>query len=175
MATKGRRGTRSRNGRNVKYFYLNANLYRVLRIVRAEDFVECWNYTTHRREGLVWSEVRKRSERAFPLSEVCKMLGRTRVTLEQAIIAGKIPAPQRLYTLDLERKPGKYMFSEKDILSLHDYYLTVHVGRPRADGKITPGRMPTKAELRAMMRHDTVLYVQNDDGEFVPVWKEVDW
>jgi hypothetical protein len=53
--------------------------------------------------------------------------------------------------------------------------LTVHIGRPRKDGRVTPGRMPSKAELRALMRHDTMTYVKNADGEFTPVWKEVDW
>lgn len=175
MATKGRRGSRSRNRSDLRYFYLNSNLYKILRVNRPQDFVEVWNFTEHRVEGLIWSDVRKRAERAFTLQEVCSMIGRTRVTVELAIVEGKIKAPQRIYTLDLDRKPGKYLFSEKDVLDVHDYFLTVHVGRPRADGKITPGKMPTKQELRAMMRHDTVLYVKNDDGEFVPVWKEVEW
>lgn len=175
MASNSRRSTRSRGHRNLKYFFLNENLYRVLRVVRAEDFVECWNYTEHKRQALVWSEVRKKSQRAFTLQEVCDMLGRNRVTLENAILEGKIKTPQRIYSLDLDKKPGKYMFSEKDVMGVHDYLLTVHIGRPRKDGKITPTKMPNKTELRAMVRHDTVLYVQNKDGEFVPIWKEVEW
>lgn len=103
------------------------------------------------------------------------MLCRNRVTLENAILEGKVKAPQRIYKLDLSRKPGKYLFSEKDILAFHDYLLTVHIGRPRKDNKITPGKMPSKTELRAMIRHDTVFYVKSKDGDFVPMWKEVDW
>lgn len=175
MAVQGRKRARSRNSRDLKYFYLNGNLYKILRVVRPEDFVECWNYTEHKRQGLVWSDVRKRAERAYTMGEVTKMLCRTRVTLENAILDGRIPAPQRIYSLDLDKKPGKYMFSESDIFGVHDYLLTVHIGRPRKDGQITPGKMPTRGELRAMLRHDTVMYVKNDDGEFVPIWKEVDW
>jgi len=113
-------------------------------------------------------------EKAFPISEVSKLINRHRVIIENYILDGKIRTPQRIYTLDTKR-PGKYMFSEKDVLDLHDYLLTVHIGRPRKDGKITPGRMPSRAELKAMMRHDTTMYVKSADGTFTPVWKEMDW
>lgn len=109
------------------------------------------------------------------MQQVGKMIGRTRVQIENYILRGDIRRPQRIYTLDVEKKPGKYFFSEADVLGLHDYLLTVHIGRPRKDGRITPGKMPSKAELRAMMKHDLVTYVKTDEGEFRPIWKEIDW
>lgn len=137
--------------------------------------MEAWCYREGKRKGYVWSDVRKRMEVALPIAEVAKLIGRHRVQIENYILKGFIKSPQRVYTLDGNAKPGKYMFSESDVMGLHDYLLTVHIGRPRRDGRITPGRMPSKAELRAMMRHDTMTYVKNADGEFTPVWKEVDW
>lgn len=159
----------------LRYFYINGELHRVIRVIRPADLVEAWNYPQGKRAGYVWSDVRKKMERAFTLMQVSKMIGRNRVQIELYILEGKIKAPQRAYSLDGEKKPGKYLFSESDVLDLHDYLLTVHRGRPRADGRITPGPMPTKAELRAMMKHDMVTYIKTDDNQFRPIWKEVDW
>lgn len=137
--------------------------------------MEAWNFREGRVVGYVWSDVRKNMQRAFTLQEVASMIGRHRVQIQNYIINGDIKRPQRIYTLDGDKKPGKYFMSESDVLALHDYLLTVHVGRPRNDGKITPGKMPTKAELRAMMKHDVVTGVMRPGGEFIPTWKEVDW
>lgn len=176
MAPKARtdKGKRS-SSKPLKYFYINGDLHRVLRVVRPSDLVEAWNYPLGKRVGYIWSDVKKRKENAFTLQEVCSMVGRHRVQVELYILEGKIKTPQRIYTLDGDKKPGKYFFSESDVLDLHDYLLTVHIGRPRKDGKITPGKMPTKAELRAIMKHDLVTYVKTDDNEFKPIWKEIEW
>jgi hypothetical protein len=177
MATKGRASTRSRRRahKRIRYFYLNNHLHKVLRIIRAEDFVEAWDYTDGKAVGYIWSDVKKRMEKAMPMQEVSALIGRHRVQIENYILDGMITPPQRLYTLDSTKKPGKYMFSESDVLKLHDYLLTVHVGRPRKDGRITPGLMPSKAELRAAMRHNIVTYVKTGDDTYAPAWKEPDW
>lgn len=176
MAIEPRTGkSRRSSSKPLKYFYINGDLHKVLRVVRPSDFVEAWNYPQARRVGYVWSDVKKRMQRALTLQEVCKIINRHRVQVELYIINGKIKTPQRIYTLDGDRKPGKYFFSEDDVLDLHDYLLTVHIGRPRKDGQITPRNMPTKAELRAIMKHDLVTYVKTGDNEFQPIWKEVEW
>jgi hypothetical protein len=176
MATNTRNSTSQRRSRkSLRYFYINSDLHKVLRIVRPEDFVEAWNYRLGKRVGYVWSDVRKRMENAYTMQEVGQMVGRHRVQIENYILNGHIKTPQRIYTLDGEAKPGKYLFSETDVLGLHDYLLTVHIGRPRKDGKITPGKLPTRAELRAMLKHNLVTYVKTDDNEFRPIWKEKDW
>jgi len=175
MGSKEGKGTRARKRNRLRYFYLNGDLHKVLSINRAQDLVVSWHYKEGKRKAYVWSDARKRLGKAFPISQVSKMIQRHHVIIEKYILEGKIRPPERIYTLDEKRTPGKYMFSEKDVYELHDYLLTVHIGRPRKDGKITPGRMPSRAELRAMMTHDTTVYVKQEDGTFTPVWKEMDW
>ncbi|QIN94606.1 helix-turn-helix DNA binding domain protein [Streptomyces phage Muntaha] len=150
-------------------------MHRVLSTNRAQDLVVTWHFKEGKRRAYVWSDARRRLGKAFTMGQVSKMINRHRVIIEKYILDGKIRAPERIYTLDGTKRPGKYMFSEKDVLELHDYLLTVHIGRPRKDGKITPGRMPSRAELKAMMQHDTTMYVKSADGTFTPVWKEMDW
>lgn len=175
VAISGNKPVKGKRRRNIRYFFIGSDLHRVLRIVRATDLVEAWNYREGRSVAYIWSDVQKRMGHAFTLQQVCKMIGRHRVQIENYILAGNIKTPARTYSLDGNRSPGKYMFSEEDVLGVHDFLLTVHIGRPRKDGKITPGRMPTKTELRAMMRHNLVTYVKTDTDEFTPVWKEIEW
>jgi hypothetical protein len=172
-------GTKPRQRRNrksprLRYFFLDGDLHRVLSVIRAEDFVVCWNYPKRKRVGYVWSDVRRRHGRAFTLEQVSKMIGRHHVTLKRDILKGNIRRPQRAYSIT-GTTWSCYYLSEEDVYDLHDYLMTVHVGRPRQDGKVTVRDMPSKAELRAMMKHDIVTYVKTADGEFVPVWKEQDW
>ncbi|QGH79382.1 hypothetical protein SEA_LIMPID_49 [Streptomyces phage Limpid] len=159
----------------MRYFYLNGDLHKVLSVTRAQDFVVCWNFPQGKRVGYVWSDVRKNHGKAFRLQQVAEMIGRHYITIKRDILEGRIKAPQRIYAFNENRTPGAYYMSEEDVYALHDYMMTTHIGRPRGDGKVTVRDMPSKAELRAMMKHDLVTYVKTKDGDFVPVWKEQNW
>lgn len=153
------------------YFYYKGELHKKIRINRSADIVTAWSYPQGRAVQHQYSDVRKNGSKAWTTREVCKMVNRTRNVIDVAIREGMVPAPQMTYGIDENRNPYAWMWSEKDIMNLHDYLLTVHKGRPRKDGLIVPHAMPSKAELRAMMRQDTVFYVQTADGEFVPTWE----
>jgi hypothetical protein len=52
----------------------------------------------------------------------------------------------------------------------------IHSGRPRKDGRITPRKnIPTEKELRSLIGDAIMLYTQNKNGEFIPVWAEETW
>lgn len=165
-----------RKSKRVRYFYLEGDqLHKVLSTNRPQNLMVAWNFTQGKRVSYVLSDVRKRMRKAYTQDDVAKMFGRHPVRIDKTMRSGNVRLPQRIYTLDGNRRPGKYMFSEKDIYELHDYMMTVHRGRPRKDGRITPSGLPSKVELRAMLNTDTALYVKNEDGEFVQVFKENDW
>lgn len=158
----------------LRYFYLNGNLHKKLHINRGIDQITTWCYPLAKRIAYSYTDVKKRKEPAFTTKEVTKMLNRNRVVLEEAIMYGNIERPQFTYGLDENRKMCKYMWSEKNILEMHAFLSTVHRGRPRKDGLVTPQRLPTVRELRAIIRNDEVLYVKVGD-EFKPVWQAEDF
>lgn len=166
-----KRGAKRKRSKPLRYFFLNGDLHKSMHINRSKDIIWAWNYPKAKRAAYTYSDVKKRAGKAFTTKQVCEMVGRTRLILERAIISGNINAPQMTYGLDENRRPHKYMWSEKDIMDLHAFMMTVHRGRPRRDGLITSSNLPTARELRAMIHQETVLYVKNDDGEFVPTWK----
>ena len=166
---------RIRKGTSLKYFFLNDQAHRVLRISRAEDIIIAWNYHEEKRCTYIWSVTKGTMGKAFSVNQVAKMFNRNRLIIHNYIREGKIRRPYQTYSLDERRLPGKFLFSEDDLRELHAYMLTIHRGRPRNDGQITQVEVMSRAELEALMKEDRVLYAKDASGEYVPVWKQPDW
>lgn len=156
--------------RPLRYFFYRGDLHKKIHIHRPNDVITAWNYKTGSLEKYVYSDVRRNGESAFSTRQVEKMVNRSQKTIKNLIQHGMIRKPQATYGLDANRNEYAYYWSEKDIMDLHAYLSTVHYGRPRNDGLVTPKPMPTASELRAMIRQGTVFYIKVGD-EFVPTWK----
>ena len=159
----------------LRYFYLNSKLHKVLRRSRAEDLIVAWDYQLGKRVAYSLADVNKNKQYAYPISEVSKIIGKHEDTIKMHLYNGNLKFPQQIYSLNGNKTPGKYFWSEDDIRAMHDFFKSVHRGRPRKDGKITVGDMPSRAELEALMKKEDMLYVKNSDGEFIPVWKQPEW
>jgi hypothetical protein len=155
----------------LRYFFYKGELHKKIHINRGADIITAWSYPRGHTVRHSYSDVRRNGEKAFSTREVEGFVKRSRRTVKGAIEKGMIAAPQRTYGIDENRNGYAYYWSEQDIMNLHDYLVTVHIGRPRNDGMITTGNLPSKAELRAAIRQGTVFYVQTESGEFVPTWK----
>lgn len=171
MVSKKRGSTETK----LRYFYLNEKLHKVLRRSRAEDLLIAWDYQLGKRVAYSLADVNRNKQHAYPISEVVKIIGKHEDTIKMHLYKKNLRYPQRVYSLNGNKTPGKYYWSENDIREMHDFFKTVHRGRPRKDGAITPGNMPSRAELEAIMNRESVLYVKKDDGTFVPVWKQPEW
>jgi len=162
-------------GKRWNYFYLNDELHKTLETRRSEDLLVAWNYKQKKRVAYVLSDAYRRRQRAYSSGQVAKMMDRHVDTLKRHIRAGDIRKPQAAFALDGTDKLVKYLFSEEDVREIHEFFKTVHRGRPRIDGRITTSRTLSKAELEALLRNEKVLYTKSEDGEFIPVWKQPEW
>lgn len=161
--------------KRLNYFFLNGKLHKRLRILRAADSIETWCYPDSRRVTYTYTDVKKQMEPAYSTKQVAEMLGKSTETLFNAIRRGGIEEPAILYTLSTAKHKRGYRWHESHIMALHAYLLSIHRGRPRNDGKVTPQKLPTARELRAMIRQETVLYVKMPDGSFKPTWEAEDY
>jgi len=168
-------GNRSPKKRPLNHFFYKGKLHKKLRIVRAEDTIEAWCYPDSRRVVYTYSLLKRGMETAFSTAEVAEMFGLHPDTLENAVKAGGVEEPQVAYTLTTTKRKHAWRWDEKTIMNLHAYMLTVHRGRPRKDGRITPAKIPTARELRAMIRQEEVLYKKMPDGSFQPTWQAEDF
>jgi hypothetical protein len=108
-----------------------------------------------------YSDAEKNMETAYTIKQAGQILGRHKVTIEEYILQGKISTPQKVYPIsNPESSWYKFMFSESDIFKLHEYILEAGYTKD----------LPSKAELRALLKNNIILYTKTDSG-FVPVWK----
>ena len=158
--------------KTIRYFFFHGDLHKKIHINRGADVITAWNYRAGRTLKYSYADVKKHGERAFTTTQVCKLVQRGRTAVEMAIINGHIREPQYNYKLgpNPDKRKFAYYWCEKDILDLHAYLSTVHRGRPRKDGLTTTVGLPTASELRAMIRHNLVTYVKDDDGNFIPTY-----
>ena len=156
------RENRQRLRKKFVYFFLNGKVHKVLRLSRAKDEVIAWSYLDNKRVMYSYAQVDKHMERAYGIVEVSKILGRHRVTIEEYILQGKVKQPQKVYPIsNPDSSWSKYMFSESDILDIHQFIIDA--------GHIRD--LPSRSELQALLKHNLILYTKTDDGKFVPVWK----
>ena len=168
--------------RPLNYFFLDGELdgkikpllHKKLHINRGQDKITTWCYPLHRRVAYTYTDVKRNMKPAFTTVEAATMLNRRRLTLERAILSGSIETPQFTYGIDENKNKFKYMWSEDNILEAHAFLSTQHVGPPRKDGLITPRKLPTARELRAIIRQRDILYIKVGD-EFRPVWDAEDF
>lgn len=166
---------RATKQRRVLYFYLNGDLHRSLHINRADDTIIAFNFREGKRVGYNYSDVRKNRMHAYSISEVAKLINRHVDTLKRHLRSGNIRKPQQAHAIDDKTKLSRYYFTEEDIREIREFFRTVHIGRPRNDGEVTASNIPSKAELEALLKNESVLYIKGKDGEFVPVWKAPEW
>lgn len=156
------RSSRRRLQKKFLYFFLNGKLHKVLSASRAKDQLVAWCYKDRKRVLYSYSQVRKNMEEAYTVVQVAEMLGRHRVTIQDYILDGKIITPEKLYPIgNPDSDWYKYMFSQKDILDLHEFLL--ESGHTQD--------LPSRAELLALLKNNLILYTKTEDNRFVPVWK----
>jgi hypothetical protein len=158
MARKNRQSTRKR----LQYFFLNGKVHKVIKSARARDELIAWCYPDKKRVLYSYSLVEKNMENAYSIKDAGKLLNRHKVTIEEYILAGKIKEPQKVYPISNPDSTWfKFMLSETDIMQIHQFILDQGYLRD----------LPSKTELKALLKHNMILYTKTNDGSFVPVWK----
>lgn len=167
-----------RSAQQKRYFYLDGKLYRTLAANRSNDIIRAWCYPDKTICTFVLSSIKRAMQQAFDTREVCVLLNRTKQNIFLHLKRGAINPP---YKIGVQNQPkqkefGLYKWSEDDVLALHEHYLTVGSGRPRKDGILFSAvRIPSRLELVAMMKQNKMYYVQDESGNFVPIFDQPDW
>jgi hypothetical protein len=157
-------------------FFINNELVRVVHSNRANNIVVVYNYIQDKDQTLLLSDFKKHRKRAYSVISTLEIFKRSRMQLERQIKSGTIPVPTGA-TIGGKRLWQKMSYySEDDLFKIRDALSNIHTGRPRKDGRVTARKgIPTERELRSLIGDAIMLYRQNKDGEFVPVWAEETW
>lgn len=160
------------------YFYYNGKLHKTLSANRAQNTIWAWSYSEGKRYVYELHHVRRYGERAFSTSEVVKILRVSRNWIVKQFNENNVYPPERSYNIegDLGKGLGRYRFSRKKILELHDLMLDNRSSTKRIDGLVTNDkRVPSRREVELAMDHGIYLYAKTEDGQFVPVWDSEDF
>ena len=156
------RETRKGKRKKFSYFFLNNKIHKVLSSSWAKDELIAWSYPDKKRVLYSYSQVVKNMENAYSTRQVSQVLNKHKVTIEDYILDGKIKYPQKVYPIgNIESTWYKFMYSESDIMDIHQFILEAGYSKD----------MPSRNELKALLKHNTILYTKTTDGKFVPVWK----
>ena len=156
------RKSRPRARKKFLYFFLNGKIHKVLKSSRAKDELIAWCYPDKKRVMYSYSQVEKNMEKAYGIIEASRILNRHKVTIEEYILQEKIKKPQKIYPIsNPDSTWSKYMFSESDILDIHQFIIDAGYIR----------ELPSRLEVQALLKHNIILYTKTEEGKFVPVWK----
>jgi hypothetical protein len=159
--------------KKIRQFYLNGNLHKVVHVNRAKDLLTAFDYQEGKMKIYPWSDVKRQKQNAFTITEAAKLIGRHKDRIVRYMREEEIVKPQREYNTETGRM-GRYFFSEEDMLKMHEFFASIHIGRPRKDGKVTNNMLPTRQELRLKMQSGQRL-LYTDDETSMPVWMAEVW
>ena len=123
-------------------------------------------YADYRIKRLVLSEAKKYRQTAFDITSVGKILNRSRLTIYYYIENDFILPLGKSGPRNSHR--GKWWFTPDQVIELRDI---IHQNSMNAKA---PVPLPTREEVRAMVRTRKMLYIQEGD-QFVPVWRAENW
>jgi len=176
MASGSRKNTDAAQEREVKpsnvLFFLNGDIVRLTSFNRAMDIAYVFNITKQTEHTMLYSDFKKHRKRAYTVINAARLLGRSRMQIYRYYRDGLIEPPTGIMPGGERVFHKKSYYSEDDIFKIREVMSTIHLGRPRKDGRTTNNHTLTEKELRAKMGDALVLYTKTKDGDFIPVWSE---
>ena len=148
--------------KNLRYFFLNNKIHKVIRSSRSKDEIVAWCYPDKKRVLYSFIDVQKNMETAYTIKQVAEILNKHKITIEDYILEEKVRKPQKIYSIgNPEGKWSKFMFHENDILDIHEHILDSGHSK----------KIPSRNELKALLKNNMILYTKTGEGKFVPIWK----
>lgn len=123
---------------------------------------------------------------AYTTTGAAYILNRSPRTIKRLIRDGYAPSAyvKMKYMTEYEEFfPARYLISKEAMIELHEaLIIRSRVGNilketpiKRKLPLIKSYEIPTKQEVEAQLKTDTLLYAKNNKGEFVRIWEAEDW
>jgi hypothetical protein len=156
---------------SAKIFFINNKLVRFLSVNRGSNIVYLYNITDQKEQTMLYSDFKKHRKRAYTVIDTARLLNRSANQIRMHISDGNIKPPTGILPGGERSHTRKSYYSEDEIFEIREFLCTVHIGRPRKDGRVS-NNVLTEQELRAKMGDALILYTRTKDGDFIPVWAE---
>lgn len=158
-----------------RLFFLDGDLVKLIHSNKASNIVEFYNVNKGKNQSMLYSDFKKHRKRAYSVANAARLLNRSRLQFGKYIASGLIPAPIGDSIGGERGLRIKSYYSEDHLFEIREIMTTIHHGRPRNDGKISPRNVPSEQDLRSKMGDAIMLYTRTSDGRFIPTWQENTW
>lgn len=181
MDNAERKGEGSKNSKSsIKpssvIFFINGELVKVIHTNRANNVCVLYNYIHDKEQSMLLSDFKKHRKKAYTMANVVRIFSRSRMQFERMISSNIIPPPTGAVVGGKRVWQKMSYYSEDDLFIIRDAMSSIHMGRPRKDGRITPRRdVLSERDLRSLIGEAIMLYTKTEDGRFIPVWQEETW
>lgn len=153
-------------------FRYSGEIVRVLKQIPGQDLVYLFVFRTNTTVIASLTEFNKTKRRCWGAYNTMLLIGRQKRSWEIYIQRGLIPAPTYA-SPGCVKGPFAAYYDEDEIFKIRDAIAEIPRGSARKDGKMrSRTKVLTKSELRSKIGDGRLLYVQNDEGQFVPIWSE---
>ena len=150
--------------------FINDELHRIVHINIPADIITTYNYVQDKVIQYPYRSMKKYMKRAYSIGEAARVISRHPDRIRMAIRNGNLPDGHK------SGINGKKYFTQEEIFGMQEFFANVHLGRPRKDGSVTPKKNSvTKEEASARLGSREMLYVQNENGDFIPVWRTIEF
>ena len=153
-----------------KAFFLRGDLVCEVHRSAAMQLVTIDNMTKGRRETMPFADFKRLRRKAYTITEAAMLLNRNRDYLKRMARKGIIAMPIGRLPGGALKKNGPGYYSEEHLYEIREVMSAIHTGKPRKDGLITNNSTPTEPELRAAINKRYFVYLQDADGDYVPVF-----
>jgi hypothetical protein len=157
-------------------FFLNGELVRLVHFNRPNNICELYNFIKDKDQTMLYSDFKKHRKRAYGVKNTLKIFNRSRPQFERWVKRGLVEPPIGAVVGGKRVFGEMAYYSEDDLFTIRSVLATIHIGRPRRDGRINAAKdIPTEKELRSLIGDAIMLYTRTKDGEYIPVWAEETW
>lgn len=154
------------------FFFLHGKLYKKLNYIASEDMLIVWSYDKECKMTFNVFEVRRHNQKAYRINQVAELIQRKPDEIKDLINRGLADRPIGQSYHITSRKPSIEFWSEDDIIALRDRFYDL-TKKTKEGIPYTKFKLVNKSELLAKLRGEEAVYVRNEEGEFVRIWKAV--
>lgn len=159
--------------KHTQYQFIDGVPHKVVYVHKAMDVLKAIRLTDNEPVQYMYSQARRHMQRAYSTGETAKIIGRAPATIRSDISKESFKKP---FFLAQPRKDapyfGRWLWREEDILNAHEFYAT---RRRNLDGEWCKSSVAPVTEVKAVIGGHKRIYVETDDGQYVPLWREPDF
>ena len=153
-----------------KVWFFNGDLVSIHHKNRAAGIITLYNWIRDSHISVSYKDSRRFRRKAYSIVETAELLNRNPNYFGRKIREGIFPKPMARAVNGIQTSTYPSYYTEEQVFKIRDIMSVIHRGHPRNDGLVTNNTTPTEDQLRAKINNSLLVYVRDEDGNFIPTF-----